>query len=88
MKRANSSEKARALLAVGHLLLREAVREIVEQQPNIQVVGVVANGLLAVEGAKQLQPHIILMDIRLPDMRAAEAVPLVLGQRLAVRWSS
>lgn len=78
MMTASSAAKTQVLLAVPHPLLRGALQEIVEQVGNIQVVGAVASGLQAVERARQLKPQVVLIDIRLPDMRAPEAVRLIL----------
>lgn len=61
-----SSEKIRVLIVDDQRLLREGVRIILEDAPDLEVIGEAANGQLAVEMAARWQPDVILMDIRMP----------------------
>ena len=61
------------LLADDHALVREGTREILERNPDLEVVGEAADGEEAVRLACQLQPDIVLMDIGMPGVNGIEA---------------
>jgi DNA-binding NarL/FixJ family response regulator len=63
----------RVVVADDHALVRGGFRMILEAQPDIEVVGEAANGLEAVELARSLAPHVVLMDVRMPGLDGIEA---------------
>jgi len=55
-------------------LERQAIRFIVDRNcPEISVVGEASDGALALQVAAQVQPDIVLMDIRMPEMTGLDA---------------
>ena len=46
---------------------------ILDAEEDIEVVGECANGVQAIDSAKRLKPHVVLMDIRMPEMDGIEA---------------
>jgi DNA-binding NarL/FixJ family response regulator len=54
-------------------LVRTGFRMILEDESDIEVVGEAANGLQAIALARQLQPEVVLMDIRMPELDGIEA---------------
>lgn len=54
-------------------LFREGVSVIVDAQEGMGVVGVAGDGLEAVRVVDELQPDVVLMDIRMPEMDGVEA---------------
>lgn len=56
----------RVLIADDQALVRTGFRMIIEAEPDLVVVGEAANGDEAVQRAHQTQPHVVLMDIRMP----------------------
>ena len=62
----------RVLIAEDHELMREGTRRILEQQPDIVVVGEAADGIAAVELATTLRPDVALLDIRMPGLSGIE----------------
>ena len=66
-------EPLRILLVDDHLLFRKGLAQLLDAQPDFEVVGEAADGLEAVEQARQLQPDLALMDIRMPNCDGFEA---------------
>lgn len=66
-------EKLKILLAEDHLILREGLKRLIAEQPNMEVVGEADNGIAAWQQAKELEPDIVLMDITMPRLNGAEA---------------
>ena len=62
----------RVLIAEDHALMREGTRRILEQQPDIVVVGEAADGISALEMATRLQPDVAMLDIRMPGLTGIE----------------
>lgn len=63
----------RVLLADDHTLMREGVRRLLEAEPDMEVVGEAADGLVAVQEADRLQPHVVLMDYAMPRLDGQHA---------------
>lgn len=67
------SEKLRILLAEDHQTVREGVKLLVNNQPDMEVVGEVGDGELVVTEAARLQPDVIVMDISMPNVNGLKA---------------
>ncbi len=63
----------RVLIADDQALLRGGFRLILESQKDIQVVGEAADGREALEQARTVEPDVVLMDIRMPELDGLEA---------------
>jgi len=63
----------RVLLVDDQPMIRTGFRLILEAEPDITVIGEAADGIDAVESARSLNPDIVLMDIRMPNMDGVEA---------------
>jgi DNA-binding NarL/FixJ family response regulator len=61
------------ILADDHALVRAGTRQLLERQPDLRVVGEAADGEEAVRLAKELKPHLVVMDVRMPKMSGVEA---------------
>lgn len=62
-----------ALITDDALFMRNALRKTL-QQFDFHVVGEATNGLEAIEKFKKLKPHLVLMDITMPEMDGLEAL--------------
>jgi DNA-binding NarL/FixJ family response regulator len=69
----------RILLADDHGLVRAGIRLMIRQQPDMEVVGEADNGRGAVELSKKLSPHIVLMDISMPDLNGVDATQQIVA---------
>ena len=65
--------KTRILIADDHAMLREGMRNLLEEEKDFQVVGEAANGEEAVRLVGELKPDIALMDIVMPKLNGLEA---------------
>lgn len=65
-------QRIRILLVDDHAVVRLGLRALLESEQDMDVVGEAGNAQEAVRLASQLQPHIILLDIRLPDRSGIE----------------
>jgi len=61
------------LLAEDHVVVRESIRQALEREPNLKVVGEAGSGVEAVEMVRRLKPDVILMDISMPKLNGIEA---------------
>jgi DNA-binding NarL/FixJ family response regulator len=68
-------QRTRIILADDHTLMLDALKNLLE--PEFEVVGIFADGLALVEGAAELDPNVIVLDIGMPNMNG-----LLAGQRL------
>ncbi len=67
----------RVLLVDDHTVVRQALRTLLEAEPDIQVVGEASNGRQAVELTRECQPDIVLMDVSMPEMNGIEATRII-----------
>ncbi len=75
----------RALLIDDHPIVRSGIRMLLEQAPDIQVVGEADNGANAVELVKQLQPDVLLLDVEIPGKSGMEVAAELREANLPVR---
>jgi len=61
------------VIADDHAIVRDGLKLLLESQPDIVVTGEASNGRDAVMQAKKLRPHIIIMDIAMPELNGIEA---------------
>lgn len=74
----NQAGDIRILVADDHPFMREAVSDHLKGLKGVEVCGQAANGIEAVELAKQLNPDAIIMDISMPEMNGIDATSLIL----------
>jgi DNA-binding NarL/FixJ family response regulator len=60
------------LLVDDHPLARQGVRTVLEQADDLEIVAEAGNGQEAIQLVASLQPDILLLDLKMPGMRAAE----------------
>jgi DNA-binding NarL/FixJ family response regulator len=75
----------RVLLADDQDLVRAGFRMILETQADIQVVGEAADGVEAIAATRRLQPDVVLMDIRMPNLDGLQATKQIVAARSGSR---
>ncbi len=62
------------VLADDHSLVRDGIRALLEEEPDLDVIGEVANGLEAIDMIGDKSPDILIIDIRMPELGGIETV--------------
>ena len=63
----------RVLVVDDQPLVRSGFRMVIEERPDLELVGEATDGVQALELARELEPDVILMDVRMPNLDGVEA---------------
>ncbi len=74
----------RIILADDHPLLRQALRDVLEKQPDFEVIAEAGDGEEAVQLATELMPDVVIMDISMPKLNGLEATKLIKAKGLSI----
>jgi DNA-binding NarL/FixJ family response regulator len=61
------------LVAEDHKVVRDGLRLLFEQQPDMEIIGEAENGRSAIQLARKLKPDVIIMDISMPELNGYDA---------------
>lgn len=75
----------RIMLVDDHVLVREALRTVLEQDGGMQVVAEVGDGATALQVADELAPEVVVMDIALPELSGVETTRRLLARHPDVK---
>ena len=64
--------ESRVVIVDDHPVFRQGLRDVLETDPGIQVVGEAANGEVAFQMAEDVEPDVMLIDINLPDVNGLQ----------------
>lgn len=73
----STTHRIKLLIADDMDELRSNVRRMLNNQDNIRIVGEARNGREAIELVKELQPHVVLMDINMPEIDGLKAAEVL-----------
>lgn len=73
------------LIADDQELIRESLELLISSDSRFEVVGTAKDGREVVEMALRLRPHVILMDIRMPEINGIECVRLIKQQDCSIK---
>lgn len=73
--------KIRVLIVDDSLFMRRLIREIVEEDKQIEVIGEAKDGVEAIEKTKELKPDVVTMDYNMPEMDGAKATEKIMATK-------
>ena len=79
------AEQIRVLLADDHVLVRQGIRQFLEDEDDIEVIAEADDGVEAARLAQEQQPDVAILDIRMPEMTGVEATRRIKAQSPDVR---
>ena len=79
-------ESITILIVDDHTVVRDGLSTMLEREANLHVVGEARNGLEAVEKARDLDPDVILMDLRMPELDGVEAMKRIVSEKPDARF--
>ena len=65
------------ILAEDHKITREGLVSMLEDQPDMEVVGEAGNGREAIRLAQELSPDLVIMDVTMPDLNGIDATRVI-----------
>lgn len=68
------------ILVDDHKIFREGVRNLLNQQDGMQVVGEAENGLKAIDLVRKLSPQVVIMDVHMPNLNGVDATRRILEE--------
>jgi DNA-binding NarL/FixJ family response regulator len=71
------SEKIKVLVVDDHPLMREGIAAVIEDEPDITVVGEANSGQQAIEAFRSHRPDVTLMDLQMPVMNGIDAIKTI-----------
>ncbi len=74
MAQLGENHNIKIVLADDHALVRDGIRALLEEEPDLEVIGEVSNGLEALEMVAEKSPDVLIIDIRMPQLGGIEAV--------------
>jgi len=77
--------KIRVLVADDHAIIREGLRVMLGNQPDMEVVGTAANGREAVRLVDEHEPDIVVIDISMPELNGIEAISQMLPRHPRIK---
>jgi DNA-binding NarL/FixJ family response regulator len=77
--------KIRIVVADDHKIMREGLKALIEKQPDMEVAAEAQDGLTTTKLARKLLPHIIIMDIGMPEMNGIDATREIVAENKDVK---
>ena len=72
------AENIKIVLVDDHKLLRDGLKNIIEQKTNLNVIGEASNGREAIKVCSKLKPDVVVIDVAMPDLNGLEATEQIL----------
>jgi DNA-binding NarL/FixJ family response regulator len=73
------------ILADDHILVRQGIRRIIEEDSSIKVIGEAADGLEVLELLRECTPDLVILDLSMPQLGGLEAAEIIKKQFPAIK---
>ncbi len=77
--------KTKIVIADDHKIMREGLKALIEKQPDMEVAAEAQDGLTATKLARKLMPHVIVMDIGMPEMNGIDATRQIISENKDIK---
>ena len=84
MERSIQDQPIRVILADDHAVVRQGIRDFLEEDPEIRVVAEAGDGMAAWRLIVQHQPDVAVLDIRMPELNGIELTRRIKAQHPAI----
>jgi len=68
-----------------HKIFRDGIRNLLDQQANMKVIGEAEDGRTAVDLIRRLSPQVVIMDVTMPNLNGIDATRRILEKNSAVK---
>ncbi len=75
-----SHKKIRLLLTDDHAIVRRGLVELLNNEPDLEVVGEAGDGMAAIAAVREVSPDVVLMDVTMPGMDGIEATRRIVAE--------
>ena len=75
----------KVMLADDHILMRQGIRQLLEFDDSIEIVGEVSNGEQCIDMIYMIKPHVLLLDINMPEKNGLEVLQEIRNKKLDVK---
>lgn len=70
----------RILIADDHQIFRQGLKALIEKEPDMEVVAEAEDGNKALALAREVRPHVIIMDVSMPELNGIEATRQIIAE--------
>jgi two-component system response regulator NreC len=70
----------RIIIADDHQIVRQGLKTLLEKEPDMKVVAEAEDGRRTVTLVRELSPHVVVIDVKMPDMSGIEATQQILSE--------
>src|SRR4051812_12199380 len=81
-----SSMKTRVLVADGHISIRQMLALVLAREGPYEVVGGVGTGFEVLKACRELRPHLVVLDLVLPELNGVEVLRILRVEMRDVRF--
>lgn len=75
----------KVMLADDHILIRQGIRQLLEFDNSIEIVGEVSNGEQCMDAIYRVKPHVLLLDINMPVKNGIEVLRQIRNEKIDVK---